>query len=1349
MMIVLLGMLSVLGNYFCLPFFFEANFIFGSIIVLIIIQWFGIGWGSFVALIASSTTFFSWGHGYGMLIFTLEALFVGITWQRHGNNLLLWEGIFWLCLGLPIIVLLYTFILPREVTQISLIALTFLINGIVNASIACMIITFFPQVPWLDLPVSRHRPPLQQILLNLIAAFVLLPTLITMTINGWIIANKIETEIQNDLNILLKNVTNDLRLRYNQQVQSLQEIAKIIAVTNLQDSADLAQHISHQLILLNEFLEITVVDTNGIPKLTYTTEPEALNIYSQTLHQPQFQSVLTSPQVLTFQTRLTQDNSVIPIMAHAVSIQRDGQIIGAVIGYLNLLEILYKVHAVHTLNKQAQVTLLNDQNLVINSTRSDLIPLTPYDHPLDNLSISHESVFQETTHIPRQSWREIFHLQQAIVDEHLPIIVVVEVPLQSYIESWQQLYVIKLIIISIIAFLSLILAVIISRWLVKPLLKLANITDNLPHRLEKNRFIQWPTSKVKEIDSLTNNFKSMAESLQIRFDEIHSAKDLLEQRVQTRTQELLHERALLRNLIDSIPDLISYKDGSSIFLGCNKAFNKFVGIHEEAELIGKTDFDLFPREMAEWFRETDQQMLATGQPCTFEEWVVYPDSRRVLLETLKTPFFAPDGQILGLINISRDMTARKQSEEALRQSQMMLRLVIDNIPQLIFWKDQKGSYLGCNQNFTQLLNIASPEAIVGRTDEELINNLPVENTCLETINRCITADGQVKYQQVESINLTKDSALWLEMNQIPLRDPDDQIIGVLGSLEDITERKQVEERLKQSIKVLENSAEAILITDAQPRIITVNKAFTQITGYSEEEALGKSTTLLKSGKHSHKFYKNMWRSINQLGYWEGEIWNRRKNGEIFPEWLHISVIKDEITDKVTNYLAIFSDLTIRKQTEQRLTYLAHYDDLTGLPNRILFYERVSRALYHAQQKGDMVAVMFLDLDGFKYVNDTWGHLVGDLLLKEVANRLTECQRQTDTIARLGGDDFTLVLEHVKNIQEAEKFAQNILKVMRTPFHLNQHETFITVSIGISLYPNNGEDVETLLKNADAAMYRAKENGKNNYQFFTPQIKIKFHKRLFMETQLRYALERDEFVLYYQPQKHLASGHIIGTEVLLRWQHPDMGLMLPYTFIPLAEETGLIVPIGEWVLRHTCLQHQIWRNNGQPILRMSVNLSSRQFKQCNLMKSVLRILDETNIDPTLLELELTESLLIQDIDFAEKILNQLKEMGIQLAIDDFGTGYSSLTYLKRFPVDKLKIDQSFVRDIPKDKNDMSITRAIIALAHSLQLSVIAEGVETQSQQAFLKSLKCDEAQGYLIGRPLPKKEFIELLLMGNG
>ena len=435
-------------------------------------------------------------------------------------------------------------------------------------------------------------------------------------------------------------------------------------------------------------------------------------------------------------------------------------------------------------------------------------------------------------------------------------------------------------------------------------------------------------------------------------------------------------------------------------------------------------------------------------------------------------------------------------------------------------------------------------------------------------------------------------------------------------------------------------------------------------------------------------------------------------------------------------------------TRQREHYLSHHDDLTNLPNRTLLMDRLRQALTRAPWHKWWVAVLFIDLDRFKRINDTLGHNLGDLLLKEIAGRLIACVRNGDTVARLGGDEFTIILADMAQAQDIPKVVPQILNCFSKSFILEGHETFITASIGISLYPNDGEDPETLLKNADTAMYRAKEEGRNNYQHFSPAMNVRTFDQLALENNLRRALERNEFLLYYQPQVSFKTRQIIGMEALLRWRHPDLGLVSPARFIPVAEETGLIVPIGEWVLRTACTQNKAWQIAGLPSLLVAVNLSARQFQHKGLVEMIKRVLNETRLDPKYLELELTESILMRKEEDVITTLCELNAMGIGLSIDDFGTGYSSLSYLKRFPIHKLKIDRSFVRDIATDPDDPAIVRAVIALAHSLNMKAIAEGVETAEQLEFLRSLQCDEMQGYLFSLPLPAEEVTKLLTTGK-
>ena len=577
-------------------------------------------------------------------------------------------------------------------------------------------------------------------------------------------------------------------------------------------------------------------------------------------------------------------------------------------------------------------------------------------------------------------------------------------------------------------------------------------------------------------------------------------------------------------------------------------------------------------------------------------------------------------------------------------------------------------------------------------------------------------------------------------------DAEGRVIRLSGTLQDITQRKLAEEKLRLSAVVFENTSEGVMITDPNGQIVAVNRAFTDITGYGEDEIAGLTGASLKSGRHDEQFYTSMWNAIRETGRWQGELWNRRKNGDIYPEWLNISVVRDDRA-RVTHYVGVFSDISAMKESESKLDHLAHHDPLTGLPNRLLLNARMEHSLARAHRANAMLAVLFLDLDHFKNINDTLGHPIGDLLLQETAQRLRDCVREQDTVTRLGGDEFTILLEDLEDSRFASTVAQKIITALAEKFMLQGHEVFVTCSVGISIFPNDGDDITTLLKNADSALYRAKEQGRNNYQYYTEELTTRAMERLAMENSLRHALQRDELVLHYQPQVDLYNGRIIGMEALIRWQHPDIGLISPNSFIPLAEETGLIIPIGEWVLRTACAQLKAWLDEGLPKIRVGVNLSSRQFNQHNLDEVVATVLRDTGLPPDCLELELTERMIMQDAESTVTILHRLRALGVQFSIDDFGTGYSSLSYLKRFPIDRIKIDQSFVREITSNPEDAAVSQAIISLSHSLNIKTVAEGVETAEQQEFLRSRQCDEIQGFHFSRPVPTQEMSRLLKEG--
>ena len=623
------------------------------------------------------------------------------------------------------------------------------------------------------------------------------------------------------------------------------------------------------------------------------------------------------------------------------------------------------------------------------------------------------------------------------------------------------------------------------------------------------------------------------------------------------------------------------------------------------------------------------------------------------------------------------------------------------------------------------------DTLIYRDDEKVwrghIHNINGEGVAEKVEFRIRTKDGQVR---------------WIEHLCSTALDDKGQTIGVRSTNLDITERKKSEVELSLAAKVFE-SPQAMIITDTQSVIIRSNQSFRDCSGYSASELLGQTPRLFKSGRHDDTFYREMWDTLEHTGEWQGEIWDRRKNGEVYPKWLIISAIKGN-DGAVSHYLGTHFDITERKIAEQKIQTLAFFDQLTGLPNRTLLMDRLKQAMTVSARNGTYCALLFIDLDNFKTLNDTLGHDRGDLLLQQVAERLKSCVRADDSVARLGGDEFVVMLTGLSSITsdaslQTEVIGGKILTELNHLYQLKDTTYHSTPSIGATLFKNHEATIDDLLKQADLAMYKAKDAGRNTLRFFDPEMESTVLKRVAFEAELRGALDKKQFLLHFQAQ--VESGEVLGAEALVRWQHPIRGMVSPAEFIPLAEETGLILSLGAWVLETACAQLAIWAKRAEMAhLTISVNVSSRQFMAAGFVNQVLEILAATKANPQRLKLELTESLLVSDVDEVIEKMYMLKAKGVGFSLDDFGTGYSSLTYLKRLPLDQLKIDQSFVRDILSNPNDASIAKTIISLAHNLRMGVIAEGVETSAQQHFLATLGCHTYQGYLYSKPLPIEEF---------
>lgn len=833
------------------------------------------------------------------------------------------------------------------------------------------------------------------------------------------------------------------------------------------------------------------------------------------------------------------------------------------------------------------------------------------------------------------------------------------------------------------------------------------------------------------------------------------------------------DRNVLRTLGDNIPDLIYAKDREGRFTFGNKAFLRKTGAETLDAIFGKNDFDLNPSELARKYAEDDQAVMGSGEPLIEREEIIadLKTGEERWYSTTKLPMRDEAGEIIGIVGITRDITTSKHAELQVRQlnteleqrvaertaelqalsevlayERNLLRTLIDAVPDSIYAKDQQSRFLLANQAVAQSAGCEDHHELLGKTDLDFFPE-EVGRKFYQDEQELMRSGVPILNKEEPMVSCSTGKARWLLTSKYPVRNSDNEIIGVVGIGRDITLRRETELALRESEErfrsLTELSSDWYWEQNAQLAFVELEDPNGK-SGFQREQILGKTlrglptTEILSGSWEEHEALMAERKPFRDL-----ELRHVKDNGRAC--YLSLTGVPAfTATGEFRGYRGIGRDITDRKTSEERIQYLATHDSLTSLPNRFMFSEILELAIETARRNGRKLAVLFIDLDRFKNINDTLGHEAGDLLLAEMAGRFRQCLRASDVVGRLGGDEFVILIQDLESPDQAARVARKILSAAVKPVLVYGQECRVTASIGICLYPDDADNENTIMKNADIAMYRAKEEGKNNYQFYSHDIKARSLERLIMENNLRLALERNEFFLHYQAKRNLKTGEIAGVEALVRWQHPQLGIVSPAQFIPLAEETGLIVLIGRWVLKTACEQSVAWMKQGLPPLCMAVNLSVRQFFDDRLIDDVATALKESGMPPELLEMEITEGMVMQDAERAIRILSAIKQLGVRLAIDDFGVGYSSLAQIKRFPIDTLKVDSSFIRDIPQNREDRAITEAIIAMGKTLSLTVIAEGVETEEQERFLREHACDQSQGYYFSKPISPDEFVEFM-----
>ncbi|HVK99125.1 MAG TPA: EAL domain-containing protein, partial [Dongiaceae bacterium] len=823
------------------------------------------------------------------------------------------------------------------------------------------------------------------------------------------------------------------------------------------------------------------------------------------------------------------------------------------------------------------------------------------------------------------------------------------------------------------------------------------------------------------------------------------------QALQTVTHRAERSEQLNNIILETLPDMVWMKDADGVYLMSNPGVEKLYNIQKK-DLLGKTDFDFNPPELAHFFRQKDLEAILSGGPRKNEEWLTSAsDGHYFLVETIKTPIFQADGTVLGVMGIARDITARHEMETALKESEARLRLIGDNLPdgyvyQYVRDRDNKPYFLYLSAGVERVNGVSAQDAM--QNPQLLLNQIDRHQIKDFLLAEKESAENLADFAMEVRMTNPDGKVHWIHLRSHPYRRANGSIVWD-GIAIDFTQQRQDEERLRLAARVFSDAHEGIIIATADLRIIDVNPYFTSITGYSREEAIGNPASFLYSPDYPPEFYEGVITSANEQGFWQGDLWQYRKNGEHYAVSVALSVLRDE-QGAVVNYICLISDITHVKYQQETLELMAHYDALTRLPNRVLFADRFKQAIAHSRRDNSLLAVCYLDLDGFKQVNDQHGHETGDQLLIEAARRIQSCLREEDTISRLGGDEFALLLGNVKSVEQLKSVMTRIHQLVSQPYKIGDKQLHVAVSSGATLYPLDDANPDTLIRHADQAMYRAKQEGRNRFYLFDPSRDLETRLHRDVQDAVERGLQAHEFCLYYQPKVNMRTGAVAGLEALLRWHHPQRGLLLPMDFLPLVADTAQEQALGEWAMHEALQQMETWRSAGLDI-KVSINISSRHLLQRNFSSQLNQILRQH--DPALaqqLELEVSEAGVPEDVQSAGKLIDECSHnMGVAFTLDDFGTGTSSLSHLRHLPVHTIKIDHGFVRNMIANADDRAVVEGLMGLANAFRREAVAKGVETPAHCVALLKLGCELGQGYGIARPMPADQIPAWVQSSNG